>query len=138
LIELKEYTTYNEKEILALYKAVEWSNYYKEPQMMKKAYQSSLYIVGAYLKNTLVGIIRVVGDGASIVFIQDLLVHPDNQRQGIGSQLLLHILDKYQGVKQKALLTDDSEQTKAFYSTHGLTPIQETKGICFVKYSHSL
>lgn len=32
-IELREYTNYQQKEILDLYKAVEWSNYYNKPEM---------------------------------------------------------------------------------------------------------
>lgn len=135
-IKLREYTNYQQKEILDLYKAVEWSNYYNKPEMLQKAYRNSLYIVGAYRNSELVGIVRVVGDGASIVFIQDLLVHPDHQRQGIGGELLQHVLDKYDRVHQKALLTDATEKTKAFYSKLGLTPIEATNGICFVKYTH--
>lgn len=92
--------------------------------------------MGAYLNKKLVGIVRVVGDGASIIFIQELLVHPGHHRQGVGGQLLQHVLDKYEMVHQKALLTDDTEKTKAFYSKLGLTLIEETNGICFVKYTH--
>ena len=49
----------------------------------------------------------MVGDGYTILYIQDLLVHPDFARQGIGSRLLLRILGKYESVYQKILLTDD-------------------------------
>lgn len=101
-IKLKEYTKYKQSEIINLYKAVEWSNYYNKPEMLKEAYQNSLYILGAYLDEELVGIVRVVGDGASIVFIQDLIVHPDYHRRGIGRKLLNHILNKYKMVHQKA------------------------------------
>ena len=46
----------------------------------------------------LVGLVRVVGDGASIAYVQDLLVHPDWQRRGIGARLLrdaMEIQDRY-------------------------------------------
>jgi len=135
-IKLKEYTKYKQSEIINLYKAVEWSNYYNKPEMLKEAYQNSLYILGAYLDEELVGIVRVVGDGASIVFIQDLIVHPDYHRRGIGRKLLNHILNKYKMVHQKALLTDDTKKTRAFYSKMGMSLIEDTNGICFVKYNH--
>lgn len=76
-IEFKEYKTYHEKEILKLYKSVEWSNYYKNPEMLKSSYNNSLFVLGAYFKEELIGIIRVVGDGYSIVFIQDIIVNPE-------------------------------------------------------------
>lgn len=38
--------------------------------------------------NQLQGIIRVVGDGYTIVWIQDILVFPDQQRKGVGSALI--------------------------------------------------
>lgn len=131
---LKKYSIYNEHEILPLYKSVGWSLYVNKPELLKRAYANSTFILGAYIEEKLVGIIRVVGDGVSIVFIQDLLVHEDYQRQGIGKKLLSAVLEKYQGVRQKALLTDDLPSLKAFYRSVGLFPINETNGICFVKY----
>ena len=73
-LSLKEYEWYEEEEILNLYRSVGWSNYYENPTMLKNAYEHSLYIVGAYIEDKLVGVIRVVGDGASIMYIQDILV----------------------------------------------------------------
>ena len=60
--------------------------------MLKEAYAHSLKIYAAYVNNKLAGIIRVVGDGASVVFVQDLLVYPECQRQGIGTALLKMIM----------------------------------------------
>lgn len=31
---------------------------------------------------------RVVGDGGSVFHVSDMAVHPDHQRQGIGSQVM--------------------------------------------------
>lgn len=58
--------------------------------------------------------VRVLGDGVTIVFFQDVLVHSDYQRQGIGTSLMKHVLDKYKHVRQKALMTDDSISQKTF------------------------
>ena len=134
-IVLKEYKEYKPLEVLALYKSVYWSLYVNDPDKLKKSYDNSLYTVGAYIDNQLVGMVRVLGDGVTIVFFQDVLVHSDYQRQGIGTLLMKHVLDKYKHVRQKALMTDDSISQKTFYRSVGLKPIQETKGICFVKYT---
>lgn len=134
-IVLKEYKEYKPLEVLALYKSVYWSLYVNDPDKLKKSYDNSLYTVGAYIDDQLVGMVRVLGDGVTIVFFQDVLVHSDYQRQGIGTLLMKHVLDKYKHVRQKALITDDSIFQKTFYRSVGLKPIQETKGICFVKYT---
>lgn len=132
---LKEYTEYKTSEVLPLYKSVGWSLYTNNPDKLEEAYKHSLFVLAAYIDNELVGLIRVVGDGVSIIFIQDLLVHAKYHRQGIGRKLMLSVLDKYQKVRQKALLTDDRPAQKKFYRKAGLVPVNETKGICFVKYT---
>ena len=90
---VKEYSTYNEEEILNLYQSVGWLNYVNQPEMLKNAYANSLKIFGAYENEKLLGSIRVVGDGHSIVFIQDIVVLPEYQRHGIGTALLKKVLD---------------------------------------------
>lgn len=73
---IREYTTYDEQEIVSLYERVGWRAYTKEPECLKQAFSRSLKIYGAYQEKKLAGLIRVVGDGVSVVFIQDLLVDP--------------------------------------------------------------
>ena len=131
----KEYDEYNEEEILNLYKAVGWSNYFNKPQMLENAYKHSLYVVGAYVEDQLVGIVRVVGDGASIIYIQDIVVLPDHQRQGIGRGLFEKVVEKYSEVYQKVLITDNTEKTKAFYEELGFSAIETMDGKCFVQYT---
>ena len=88
--------------------------------MLKNAYANSLKILAAYENEKLLGIIRVVGDGYSIVFIQDIIVLPEYQRHGIGTALLKKILEIYQNVYQKSLLTDNTDKTIQFYKSVGL------------------
>ena len=118
---IKEYKNYDETEILNLYKSVGWINYTNNPNMLKSAYSNSLKILGAYENEKLLGIIRVVGDGHSVVFIQDILVYPEYQRQGIGTALLQQILMEYKHVYQKHLLTENTEKTIQFYKSLGFT-----------------
>ena len=60
--------------------------------MLERAYENSFLKIAAFEGKQLIGMVRVVGDGASVILIQDLLVRPEYQRKGIGSQLLRCIL----------------------------------------------
>jgi GNAT superfamily N-acetyltransferase len=117
MLQFTEYIQYNETQILQLYASVGWSNYTDRRDMLRAAYSNSLYALAAYDENTLVGIIRAVGDGASIIYIQDLLVLPLYQRQGIGRKLVKKVMDKYKDAYQLVLLTEAVEKNIAFYQS---------------------
>ena len=74
----------------------------------------------AYEGETLVGLVRAVGDGETVVLMQDLLVFPQYQRRGIGTALMRAMMDRFANVRQFQLLTDDTEKTLAFYRSLGL------------------
>lgn len=133
-MELKQYLYYEELEILELYKSVGWSNYYENPELLKEAYKNSLFIVGAYSDDKLIGIIRVVGDGCSIIYVQDIIVAPAYQRKGIGKRLLDTILEKYENVYQKVLLTEKQPQTIAFYKGAGFEAADKYDCAAFVLF----
>ena len=40
-----------------------------------------------------VGMARIVGDGGSVYHVCDMAVHPDHQRQGLGSRLMDAVVD---------------------------------------------
>ena len=134
-MEIKEYQTYNEQEIIDLYQSVGWTNYTSCSEMLEEAYKNSLCILGAFEKEKLVGVVRVVGDGISIVFVQDILVLPEYQRQGVGSALMRAVLEKYASVYQVELLTDSTEKSKAFYSSVGLVPVSELGCSAYIRMS---
>ena len=131
---ITEYKDYNEQEILPLYESVGWINYIRKPQMLKYAYLHSLKSYAAFADSKLVGVIRVVGDGSSVVFVQDLLVYPEYQRQGIGTALLKRIMEDYRGVYQLHLLTENTEKTIAFYKSLGFVMDTDIDCRAFSKY----
>ncbi|WP_027109256.1 GNAT family N-acetyltransferase [Lacticigenium naphthae] len=121
----KEYKHFDEDEVIALYQSVGWSSYYEHPQKLKQSFEHSLYTLAAFAENELVGLVRVVGDGVSIVYIQDLLVNPLFQHKGIGTELARQILTKYEAVTQLVLLTDLTEKTKQFYQGVGFKMVED-------------
>lgn len=68
---------------------VKWKPLTKE--QAEKALENSLYTVVAYENGKPVGMGRVVGDGAVICYVQDLIVVPEYQGSGIGYRLLQNI-----------------------------------------------
>ena len=106
-------------DVLHLYQAVGWTNYTNQPQMLEQALSHSLASYVARDDEKIVGLVRLIGDGFSSVFIQDLLVLSSYQRQGIGSSLMKQALDDYKDVYQVQLATDESEKTLAFYRSLG-------------------
>lgn len=132
-MEIKEYTEFCDEEIKALYTAVGWTNYTDRPQMLKRAYEKSLLKLGAYDGDKLVGIIRTVGDGESIVFVQDILVLPQYQRKGIGTQLMRAVMERFCDVYQMELMTDNTEKTIAFYQSLGFVRADEYGCCAFLR-----
>ena len=132
-MEIKSYTNFHLEEIANLYRSVGWTNYLDRVDVLESAFEQSLCVLGAYDGDSLVGFIRAVGDGQTIVFVQDIIVLPEYQRQGIGTQLLQAIMDKYQAVYQLELLTDNTEKTKAFYRSLGLTASDELGCLAFIR-----
>ncbi|MBQ7955917.1 MAG: GNAT family N-acetyltransferase [Lachnospiraceae bacterium] len=130
---IKEYERYEAEEILNLYAKVGWTNYTDNPVMLENAYHNSLKILGAYKGEELLGIVRVVGDGHSIIFVQDILVLPEYQRKGIGRALLQAILDMYPNVYQKSLMTDNTEKTIRFYKSLGFEMDTDIECRAFIK-----
>lgn len=123
------YENFNAEEIEPLYQSVGWTSYLRRPGLLQKAYAASLKILSAWDDDKLIGIVRAVGDGASILYVQDLLVLPEYQGKGVGSSLLKQMLACYPDVNQALLLTDDTEATVRFYENAGFRKV-ETAGCC--------
>lgn len=120
-------------DVLPIYEAVEWTNYTQNPEMLEVAYKNSLHVLAAFNeKGILVGVLRAVGDGASILFIQDILVTPEYQHQGIGTKLLQQTLEKYKNVYQIQLATDNSMKTISFYESNGFTSLTSLNCVSFM------
>lgn len=132
-MKIREYKTYNESEILRLYTSVAWTAYTDYPEVLRKGFENSMLILAAYEDDQLLGVIRTVGDGHTIVFVQDILVFPEHQRKGVGSALLQAILDRYSHVRQIELATDNTPKTIAFYKSMGFREMSEIGCCGFIK-----
>ncbi|MCH5286465.1 MAG: GNAT family N-acetyltransferase [Christensenellaceae bacterium] len=112
-------------DLLRLYGSVGWTAYTDDPDRLCRAWQGSLLTLSAWVEKILVGALRAVGDGETILFIQDVLVVPERQRRGIGTMLMREALAVYPHVRQTQLLTDNAPETLAFYRSLGFMPAEE-------------
>lgn len=128
-MDIRESNDLNVDELLSLYESVGWTSYTAYPDRLRQAYANSLFVAGAHDGGRLIGAVRAVGDGVSIVFIQDLLVRPEYQRRGVGTRLMRAVMERYASVYQMELLTDDAPGTVAFYRSLGFDRV-DAIGCC--------
>ena len=70
---IREYREYKAEDVLRLYASVGWTAYTDDPAALERGFRHSLLVLAAWEDGELAGLIRAVGDGATIVFIQDIL-----------------------------------------------------------------
>ena len=106
---------------LALRKAVSWKDLTVE--QAEKALKNSLYVVVAYEEEKPVGMGRVVGDGAIVCYVQDLIVIPEKQKDGIGGVLIEKLKEfvTSEGLPGTTMMFDlmCAKGREAFYEKHG-------------------
>lgn len=122
-------------ETVALYDAVGWSAYTDHPETLRAGLAGSLRVVIARHEGRLVGLARVVGDGATICYLQDVLVHPDARREGLGGRLVQEAFAPYGDVRQHVLITDEEPGQKVFYESLGFSQFgAAVPGRTFVRF----
>ncbi|WP_043440834.1 GNAT family N-acetyltransferase [Arthrobacter sp. L77] len=122
---------------LALYDAVGWTAYTRDPDRLARSLAGSHSVVTAWDDDGgLVGLARTVSDGESICYIQDLLVHPASRRRGVARALLEEIQGRYAHCTFLALTTDaagteDAERSHPFYRALGFRPHDDLRLAAF-------
>ena len=121
-------------DVRELYDDAGWVVYTNNMLKLMDAIKNSLKVVTAWDKDKLVGLVRVVGDGETIIYIQDILVLNTYKRLGIGTRLLSAIFEEYKDVRQKVLLTHDSDETRGFYESIGFKSCDKGDLVAFVRF----
>ncbi|MGX6970380.1 GNAT family N-acetyltransferase [Vagococcus bubulae] len=133
MIEYKKGYQIDSKNLKELYNSVGWIAYTQDLVGLERAITHSLYVVSAWHGEQLVGLIRVVGDGYTILYIQDILIHPDYQQQKIGTKLMCDVLETYKHVRQKVLLTVDAPNVRGFYESFGFESCDRGVAVAFYR-----
>ena len=113
-------------QLVALYQANNWSSAGK-PGLLKKALAHSHAVVSAWRGKTLVGLGNAISDGYLVVYYPHMLVHPDYQGRGIGTEIMRRLKEKYQGFHQHVLIADG--RAIEFYRKCGFTRAGRTESM---------
>ena len=116
-----------------LYNDVGWYAYTDDLEGLQQALEHSLEVISVWNDEELVGLIRVVGDGLTIIYIQDILVLNSYQNQGIATQLIQQVLNKYNNVRQKVLMTEEAPDVRHFYEKNGFQSCDKGSLVAFAK-----
>ena len=103
----------------ALYRDAGWMAYASDIPGALRGLRGSLRVVTAWDDTALVGMARAIGDGETIVFVQDILVLGAYRRRGIGRALMRRLLDPFPAVRQIVLICEDTADTRGFYRACG-------------------
>ena len=89
----------------------------------RKGLENSLYTLVAFLDGKPVGMGRIVGDGAIICYVQDLIIRPEVQGLGIGGLILETLKDFviHEGYPGTMMMFDlmCARGRERFYKKHG-------------------
>lgn len=129
----KEQKQIPREQLRTLYEDAEWYAYTRDMAQLEQALSCSLYVLTAWEKDRLVGLIRVVGDGLTIVYIQDILVLASHQNRGIATDLMTQTLIKFSAVRQKVLLTEEAPNVRHFYEKNGFHSCDAGTLVAFAK-----
>ncbi|WP_197467954.1 GNAT family N-acetyltransferase [Clostridium sp. Marseille-P299] len=133
-IKFKETKENDFERIKEIYASENWRAYLQDDEKLKRAFNNSLLCLGAYEEDKLFGFVRCVGDGEHIIVVQDLIVHHDYQKLGIGTQLFQYVLDKYKNVRMFLVITDlYDEVDNKFYQKNGLVKIEQKEMVAYVR-----
>ncbi len=117
-----------------LYNDVEWYAYTKDLDVLQQAVYQSLEVISAWNGDELVALIRVVGDGLTIIYIQDILVLNAYQNKGIATHLVQQVLERYKHVRQKVLLTEEAPNVRRFYEKNGFESCDKGSLVAFARF----
>ena len=123
-VQIKETRDIPIESIVALYRTLGWSAVEK-PAALHKALVASHSLVTAWQDGRLVGLGNAISDGHLVVYYSHLLVDPEFQGMGIGTQLMRRLMAHYAGFHQQLLVADG--RATGFFSKCGFKRAGKTE-----------
>jgi len=125
-IEIHLVNSWPEDEIVALYKAAGWwKDFYDKAGIPQLIVGSFVFAVAVDKKNKkAIGMGRVLSDGVSDAYIQDLVILPSYRGQNLGKKLVQVLVDfcVSKGIQWIGLIAEPG--SSQFYTTLGFKPME--------------
>lgn len=119
----------------ALFEMTGWNQQYQiSLDELSLALANSWLVISAYEGERLVGVGRVITDGVLHAMIYEMIVHPDFQRRGIGSQILNIILQNCLEANIRDIQLFCARGARSFYERYGFVARPEdAPGMFYVR-----
>lgn len=119
-MEYREFPAVSARQLADLRESVGWNR-------MEAAYQNpamrSFCSIGAFAGEELVGYIDCVSNGVTDAYIQDLMVHPQWQGRGIGTELMQRMIGRLKASRIYMISVLYDAPLALFYRRFGFTQI---------------
>ena len=112
----------NDQELLeafAIYVSAQWLPEDGDCSFLRQAFCGSFLAAGAFEDGRLIGIGRVLSDGCSDAYIQDVAVHPGFRKRGIGGKIVRFLVSELEKRKVDWIALIGEPGTESFYSRLG-------------------
>ena len=103
-------------EVVRLRTAVGWD---AATELYEQTLGKTYLWIGCFRDDELVGYVDVVSDGVADAYIRDLVVHPQHQRQGIGTQLVSLTIDQLRQTRVRMVSFVFDPKLTPFYRNLG-------------------
>ena len=113
-VDIREGGAIPEKQLRELFSVLDWDHLIG---LLPDLLLNSTFVVSAWDGARLVGLSRVVSDRVYISTLQQVGVHPDYQRQGLGAELVRRCIERF--AKTNIILTTDDPTNETFYALFG-------------------
>lgn len=92
-------------QLIALYRANDWSSAEKG-EVLRNALRGSHSLITAWSGDRLIGLGNAISDGLLVVYYPHLIVLPEFQGQGVGSEIVRRLKKKYESFHMHMLVAD--------------------------------
>ena len=134
-IDIKLVDSWVEKEIIALYKSAGWWKDSYDPSGIKKLIEGSFVfaVVVDSASGKAIGMGRILSDGVSDAYLQDLVILPKYRGKGIGRKLVEVLLDYClsRRILWIGLISEPGQD--GFYSSLGFKPMDKHISMIYQK-----
>lgn len=110
------------------FSSVQWESA-RYPERLTRAMQGYSLVISAREEGRLVGLLAAMDDGEMTAYIHYLLVAPDQQRRGIGKELIARAQSHYAGYERIVLHSEGNSE--AFYRSLGFATMNAVSMIYY-------